>query len=45
MRNKEMERVELIVKLLNMVREAKGMKPLQVKEELRELIKYDCQAG
>lgn len=37
MRKKEIELVELIVKMLNILREAKGMELLDVKQEIKKL--------
>ena len=39
MRKKELEQVRLIVKLLNMLREMKGEKPLSYKEEIWKMEK------
>ena len=37
MRTKELEQVKLIVRLLNMLRDAKGLNPLSVREEIHKL--------
>lgn len=37
MRKKEIEQIELIVKLLNILRKAKGMELLDMKQEIRNL--------